>query len=276
MADDGIIEQQAAAALDQVHYPDSDGHFLPDNPLQARAVVRLRTDLEAHFRHVRNVVLEGDMFMYYEEGNPAASIAPDVYVVLEHDLGDRPVYKFWEEGRPPDFALEVVSPSSETRNHEDKRALYARLGIAEYFLFQPDVKRVGPRLWGFRLWGREYVELRAGAGGELISERLGVTLRPEGAYIRVRNRETGEDYAWRDEISDAHQAEKQRADSAERRIESAEQRIESAERRAESAERRAESQQQRAEAEAQARRGAEAENERLRALLDKFGLAAPE
>ena len=252
MADDGIIEHQTAAALDPVHYPDSDGHFLPDNPLQAHAVVRLRTSLEEHFRHVPNVVLEGDMFMYYEEGNPTASIAPDVYVVLGHDLGDRLVYKFWEERKSPDFVLEVVSPSSETRNHEDKRALYARLGIAEYFLFQPDAMRAGQRLWGYRLWGRGYVELQAGASGELVSERLGVTLRPEGAHIRVRNLETGNDYPWHGELSDKYQA-----------LSKTNQALKAQVRRAD----------HRAEAEMQARREAEAEIERLKALLGKAGLS---
>ena len=125
------VERTAPAVTESVHYPDSDGHFLPDNPLQAHAVMNVRFALQHHFDKLENVVLEGDMFMYYEEGNPAASIAPDVYVVLDHDLGDRPVYKFWEEGKPPDFALEVISPSSKIRNAKEKRALYQRLGIGE-------------------------------------------------------------------------------------------------------------------------------------------------
>ena len=150
MADPKTNAQQAAGAADQqtspavaegVHYPDSDGHFLPENPLQAHAVMNVRFALQHHFDQVDNVVLEGDMFLYYEEGNPDASIAPDVYVVLDHDLGDRLVYKLWEEGKPPDFALEVISPSSELRNAKKKRALYEKLGIGEYFLFQPDPRR---------------------------------------------------------------------------------------------------------------------------------------
>ena len=256
MADDGIIEHQAAAAYDPVHYPDSDGHFLPDNPLQAWALVRLRVNLEEHFRNVPKVVLEGNMFLYYEQGDNTKSVAPDMYVVLDHDLGGRGTYQLWAEGKPPDFALEVVSPSSKIRNHEDKRELYARLGIAEYFLFQPNEQQSGQRLWGYRLWGRNYVELQAGPCGELVSERLGVTFRPEGAFIRVRNRETGEDYSWPSELSDAHQAliaensaMKDQARVAEQQIEAAEQQIEAAER---------------------ARCEAEAENARLKALLGQL------
>ena len=71
MADTDVIEQRAAA-YDPVNYPDSDEHFLSPNPLQAHASVRLRINLEHHFHRVPSVVLEGNMFMYYQEGNPAA------------------------------------------------------------------------------------------------------------------------------------------------------------------------------------------------------------
>ena len=94
-------ERSQAAVSEDVHYPDSDGHFLPDNPRQAHTVVNLRFALHQHFEKVQNVVLEGNMFLYYEEGNPAASIAPDIYVVLDHDLGKRGVYKFWRRASRP-------------------------------------------------------------------------------------------------------------------------------------------------------------------------------
>ena len=193
------VERTPPVVAESVHYPDSDGHFLPDNPLQAHAVMNVRFALQHHFDKVDNIVLEGDMFMYYEEGNPAASIAPDVYVVLDHDLGDRLVYKFWEEGKPPDFALEVISPSSKIRNAKEKRALYARLGIGEYFLFQPDPRKRGRRLVGYRLWGQTYEELRAEPDGAVRSTALGVSMRVEGKNLRVRSLASGRDYAWIEE-----------------------------------------------------------------------------
>ncbi len=159
----------------------------------------MRFALAYHFAQVENVVLEGDMFMYYERGNPAASIAPDVFVVLDHDLGGRPVYKFWEEGKPPDFALEVISPSSELRNAEEKRVLYARLGIGEYFLFQPDPQRTGRRLVGYRLGDGTYAQVPADHSGALRSRAVGVSMRVEGTNLRVRSLSTGQDYAWIEE-----------------------------------------------------------------------------
>ena len=264
-------EQTSLAVRENVHYPDSDGHFLPDNPLQAHAVMNVRFALRHHFDQVNNVVLEGDMFMYYEEGNPAASIAPDVYVVLDHDLGDRPVYKFWEEGKPPDFALEVISPSSKIRNSKEKRALYQRLGIGEYFLFQPDPRKRGRRLVGYRLWGDTYEVVPTDPDGAVCSTALGVSFRVEGKNLRLRNLASGQDYAWIEENPRNFEALEVRVEALEVRVEDAEVRVEAAEGRAEAAEGRAEAAEARADGEAKARRQAEMRNAELEALLEQRG-----
>ena len=220
------VEPAGPAVAETLHYPDSDGRFLPDNPLQANAIVALRWALAIHFGTDPRVVLEGDMFIYYEEGT-LKSIAPDVYVVLDHDLGDRPVYKLWEEGKPLDFATDVISPSSDVRNAVEKRALYERLGIGEYFVFQPDPKREGPRLVAYRLQQGRYVGLLPDGDGAIRSERLGVSLRAEGAKIRVRDLASGEDYPWAEEIDEEREADHKARRQAESRAETAELRAKS-------------------------------------------------
>ena len=280
------VEHTPPAITESVHYPDSDGHFLPPTPLQAHAVMNVRFALEHHFYQVDNVVLEGDMFMYYEEGNPAASIAPDVYVVLNHDLGKRGVYKFWEEGKSPDFAMEVISPSSAIRNAREKRALYARLGIGEYFLFQPDPRKRGRRLVGYRLWGGAYDEVPEEEDGAVCSTSLGVSFRVEGKNLRVRSLATGLDYAWIKEnprnlaaAQATAQAARARAEATEARAETeiaaAQARVDATEARAGSeiaaAKSAAQAAQARTDAEAEARRQAEMRIAELEALLRQRG-----
>lgn len=254
------VEHTLPAGAESVHYPDSDGHFLPPNPLQASAVMNVRFALKYHFDNVDNVVLEGNMFMYYEEGNPAASISPDVYVVLNHDLGSRGVYKFWEEGKPPDFALDTISPSSEIRDQVQKRELYARLGIGEYFLFQPDPDKRGRRLVGYRLWGRSYEEMPTEPDGAVHSTALEVSLRVEGANLRLRSLASGQDYPWIEEYPRILEAAEARVQAAEARVQAAEARI-----RADRAARA------RADSEAAARRQVEIRNSELEALLRRRG-----
>ena len=277
------VESILPAVGESIHYPDSDGHFLPDNPLQARAVVNVRFALQQHFDKAENVVLEGDMFLYYEEGNPAASIAPDIFVVLEHDLGDRPVYKLWEEGKPPDFALEVISPTSQIRNEIEKRALYERLGIGEYFLFQPDPRRRGRRLVGYRLWGASYQEVPPEAGGVLRSSALGVSLRVEGTNLRLRGLESGQDYSWTEEhrriveaVQVGAEAARAEANAARAETDAARANAEAARADAEAARAEIEAVQARVEAEAEARLQAEARMAELEALLDQRGNQGPQ
>lgn len=43
---------------------------------------------------------------------------------------------------PPDVAIEVVSPDSMERDYRDKRTLYERAGVREYWLIDPDERHV--------------------------------------------------------------------------------------------------------------------------------------
>jgi len=292
MADKGIIEQHAALAVAveparprvvpaPLEYPDSDGRFLPANPLQGNAIMELRNNLRHHFRDRSDVVVEVDMFLYYAEGEPdkrpvrgkrvGKFVAPDVIVVLDHDLGGRGTYKLWEERKPPDFAMEVISPSSEVRNREDKRGIYERIGIREYFLFQPDASRPGPRLVGYELgqWGYRRLGPEVGLDGSVRSEVLGVSLRPEGALLRVRDARSTTDYLWHEEVTRAKEQAEHKAEreAAGRRAEAAARRAaEAARQEAEAARRAAE---HKAAREAAARRALEARLAEIEARLGR-------
>ena len=225
MVDEGIIEQRAAVVEfdpDPVHYPESDGRFLPENALQAQAIISVRNALDLHLEHVPNAVLEGNKFIYYKKGKPNKCVAPDIYVLLDHVYTCPSPYRVWIEGKAPDFVLEVISPESEIRNRVDKKALYASLGVEEYFVFQPDLTRSGERLVGYRLWGVDYVKLEpdpeSGPERELLSKTLGVSLRIAGSLIRVRDLVTGKDYRLHRELRAEAAAERERAQAAEAEV----------------------------------------------------------
>ena len=99
-------------------YPETDGMPLPDgyyqSPLQYRAV----STLDVHFRDTPGSDVNGDIFIYYEEGNPRRSFAPDCYVALGltddalESLLRNNTYLLWEVGKAPDFILEIASEST--------------------------------------------------------------------------------------------------------------------------------------------------------------------
>jgi len=77
------------------------------------------------------------MLLYHEEGNPAACVAPDVFVVQGVAKRERCTYRLWEEGQPPAVVFEITSRGTRLEDLGTKRALYAMLGVQEYFLYDP-------------------------------------------------------------------------------------------------------------------------------------------
>ena len=182
------------AAID---YPSSDGKPLAENDLQARAILYAFGALRVRYRERRSdVYVSADLLIYYEEGNPRVSVAPDVFVVFGVEDHPRMSYKVWEEGKGPDFVLEVASPNTWEEDVERKPDIYAGLGVREYFLFDPRSEYLSPRLQGYRLVDGTYERLTAVESIDrtltLHSEVLGLELRAKGEEMRFRDPATGE------------------------------------------------------------------------------------
>ena len=202
-----------------VDYPYSDGRPLAESEAQLRAILYLVTALYAHFRDREDVYVGADMFIYHERGNPEAAVAPDVFVAVgapKRARDRRLSYKLWEEPKGPDFVLEVASRRTWVKDRDEKRALYARLGVEEYWLYDPTGERIRPRLRALRLETDGYRELApeaaALAGRYLRSAVLGLDVRVDGAgELHVRNPVTGERYLMPDEEHGARLAAELRA-----------------------------------------------------------------
>ena len=79
---------------------------------------------------------------------------PDLFVAFDADPAGylaRNGYVISEQGKPPDFVLEIASRSTGRRDTVDKRISYAALGIEEYWRFDETGQFHGARLAGDRL-----------------------------------------------------------------------------------------------------------------------------
>ena len=173
----------------ECEYSDADGEPMSDDGWQGRAMDDTHQPLLVHFDSAEDVFIAKDLLIYFQEGNPNRAVAPDVFLVRGVSAELRWNYKLWEEGQPPDFALEVASPANVERNVTEKRDLYARLGIREYWLYDPRGNLHWPRLQGYVLARGEYRALptRDLAGGGLAIESwvLGLELRFEDDRLRL-------------------------------------------------------------------------------------------
>lgn len=169
---------------------------MAESDFQRKPLIYAVEALSIYFQNRPDVYVSGNMFIYYEEGNPQAQVAPDVFVAFGVEKRDRPSYFVWKEGKAPDFILEITSKSTASVDQGTKRGLYAYLGVQEYFQYDPTGDYLRPALKGLRLVGENYLPIpeTIQPDGTLIlkSQVLSLDLRLSNEGFRFHNQETGD------------------------------------------------------------------------------------
>ena len=181
----------------KVDYPSSDGRPMAESDAQRIPLTYAVERLGQHFRGRDDVYVTGNLLLYYREGDPGASVAPDVFVVIGAKPGMRTSYRLWEEPKAPDFVLEVTSRATHREDQGKKRELYRRLGVREYWQYDPTGDYLRPALQCLELIGGEYRRLagRQLADGTLAlaSEVLRLEVRLTQRGLRFHDPQTGRD-----------------------------------------------------------------------------------
>ena len=231
-----------------------------EHELQTYILEVLRPLLEAFVRAQGAVAHVGsDQSIYWKQHDPQACVAPDIYVLpgVPQDIAID-VWKVWERGVVPSFALEVVG-GDKHKDYEEAPRRYAELGVQELVVFDPFD---GPGRVAFALYrrrGESLQRVQTTSEDRVFSEQLGCHLRRIGRHgetrLRVATGPRGDDLLPTDaEARDAERAAKE----AERAAKEAERDAKEAERAAKEAEREAK-EREKAAKEAALRRVAELE-----------------
>ena len=126
-------------ATNQIIYPDSDGQPMADNTKQFRWIMLIHANLDWLFRDEELVFVAGDLLWYPVEGNPKYPLAPDVMIAFGRPKGDRGSYKQWQEDNiAPQVVFEILSPGNTEGEMDRKLQIYARCGVEEYYIYDPD------------------------------------------------------------------------------------------------------------------------------------------
>jgi len=219
----------ADALKPPIPYPESDGEPLGETDSHITVILHLLEALRYFFRQEKRIYVAANMLFYYEEGDPTAVKAPDVFVVKGVAKHQRRTYKLWEEKKAPCVVLEITSRQSRLEDQGTKRALYEMLGVREYFLFDPLDEYLSPRLQGLHLVGGSFKAMSASAQGTLRSKELGLILRPEGKQLRLVDPRKGQALPTLEEAAELAQAQFQRAKKESRRAAREAQRADAAE-----------------------------------------------
>ena len=179
----------------------------------------------AEFNQRPDVFVDYDSNICYDRRNLNVRISPDVYVAFGVDaeaIRPRKLYLPWEVGKPPDWALEVASESTKREDVERKPGIYARVGVPEYWRFDPTGGSYhGDALYGGRLVKGEYqsVELTTEPDGILkgYSEILELCLAWDEGWPRFYDPSTGNYLEnWRQTSAACTEAEARAAEAAAR------------------------------------------------------------
>ena len=136
-ATQGATQVAATHWYDFVEDPERPGDGMQQNPIMEdiTSVLRLR-----YADYPEDVLISGPTFILYDIDNPNARIAPDCYVAFGADpemATTHNSYRVWQWGKPPDFVVEVASPSTASADLHRKRDIYERIGALEYWRIDP-------------------------------------------------------------------------------------------------------------------------------------------
>ena len=111
--------------------------------------------LRLHFADRPNTIIDAEHYISpIPTRHLAGVVYPDLLIAFDADpetLEENNAYIISEQGKPPDFILEVASKSTRAADRTTKRDAYARLEAAEFWRFDEDPTPTNPALAGDRL-----------------------------------------------------------------------------------------------------------------------------
>ncbi len=161
--------------------PDNSGVFYPERPdelpdamYQFPKLTHTMDILLWRYEDRPDVLVSGDNAIYYEQDNPRAHRSPDGFIAFGVDrnaIWKENGYKVWEVGKPPDWVLEIASPSTARVDLGIKREIYAGIGVGEYWRYDA-------------------------SGGDYYGEPLAGEYLHGGSYRRFETQISADGVAW--------------------------------------------------------------------------------
>ena len=155
--------------------------------------------LKLHLGNPETTIVKAELFLANDRRGPDVDFRiPDLLIAFDVDPGLYELnngYVVSEQGNPPDFVLEIASPSTRAADNGAKRNFYARHGVVEYWRFDEDDGPGSVRLAGDRLVDGVYqpIDIEELPGGVLqgYSPALDLYLRWERGELRWHDPATG-------------------------------------------------------------------------------------
>lgn len=210
----------------EVEYPESDGKPMGETDLHRDWMFRLLEIFRQRYRD-QQVYIASDLLVYYEEGKPSKFVVPDCFVVLDCNPGRRRTFQTWNEKRIPDVVFEVTSRGTSSVDIVDKHVIYERMGVQEYFLYDPTASYLEPSLQGYRMTSGSLHQI-AQTDGRLRCETLGVELFLREDDLVIVDTQTGVEQVTKAEAEEhaREQAQRMRVEALQKQVEAQQKQLE--------------------------------------------------
>ncbi len=174
--------------------------------------------LKQHFGRPESTIVSGELFLALDRrrGPGVEFRVPDLLIAFNADpqlYEANNGYVVSEQGKPPDFVLEIASPGTRAQDNTVKREFYVRHRVAEYWRFDEEDAPGRVRLAGDRLAEGRYEPMAIEGPEEGVlqgySAALDLHLRWERGQLRWHDPATGRHIATLDSEREARAAERE-------------------------------------------------------------------
>ncbi len=178
----------AISSGEAIYYPDTD-EIMPEGIKHFLLSVQLTSMLLAFFAKRPDAKVFGNCMLYYEEGNPRKVVSPDLMICFNLETMPTRVYKLWEEKIVPSVVIEFASGTTWLNDVSTKLALYQKLGVREYYIFDVEYDNLPEPLLAFRLIEDELMPLQI-ENKRIFSKALNLELVNTGETLRFFDSQT--------------------------------------------------------------------------------------
>ena len=136
--------------VEEIYYPVEIEGEMGETAIHFLLISELFHLLRTFFVSQKDISVAANLMVYYDKGNTKKWLAPDVFVCFGVENKLRRTFKTWEEGVFPQVVFEIASDSTFENDLGGKRLDYARLGVEEYYLLDPEREYLPSPLMAFR------------------------------------------------------------------------------------------------------------------------------
>lgn len=243
------------------------------------AAIEYLTSVLKWMFHDRRVAIGGSINLYQASKPAEKVISPDIVIIEDVSVEEltndnKASYYIGSYGSPPPVVFEVSSAETWRKDLEEKPEKYAKMGVIEYFAFDPNPSgtwigdwRQEGRLLGWRksLTSDQPQKIAKDESGRMWSEQLESWLIAEGRHLHLYSANGSLRLTETEAAEQRAEVERRRAEATKRQVEAEQQRAEAAEHQIEAERRRAEATEHQIEAERQ-------HTEKLTEILRRYNI----